>query len=149
MVRMFMLGLGVLFLSSAACAEDLKSYLLRFDYAERKAMKIGSAELTELMTQGRVQLVDIRFHEEHEAWNLPHSVHIPLNELPNRLNELDPKKLVVTACPHKDRAVMARLYLTTKGFKAKYLEDGLVGLAEHLRGDRAKDFINNRLKEGP
>ncbi len=34
-------------------------------------------------------------------------------------------------------------YLRTKGFQSKYLEDGLVGLAEHLRGDKARDFIRS------
>ena len=33
------------------------------------------------------------------------------------------------------------VYLKTKGFKARYLEDGLTGLAEYLRGDKARDFI--------
>jgi hypothetical protein len=33
------------------------------------------------------------------------------------------------------------VYLRTKGYKARYLEDGLVGLAEALRGDTARDFV--------
>ena len=36
---------------------------------------------------------------------------------------------------------LAMVYLKTKGFSAKYLEDGLVGLAEVLRGDTAREFI--------
>ena len=74
---------------------------------------------------------------------------IPLNELPVRLNELDKNKLIVIACPHKDRAAMARMFLTVKGFKAKYLEDGLLGLAEFLRGDKAKGLMEaiSRLPE--
>jgi len=32
-------------------------------------------------------------------------------------------------------------YLREKGFSARYLEDGLVGLAEYLRGDLARDFF--------
>jgi hypothetical protein len=34
-------------------------------------------------------------------------------------------------------------YLRTKGYKAKYLTDGLIGLAENLRGDNAKDFLED------
>jgi rhodanese-related sulfurtransferase len=64
-----------------------------------------------------------------------------VNELPARLGELKKGKIIVTACPHKDRAVLAMVYLKTKGFNAKYLEDGLVGLAEYLRGDKAREFI--------
>jgi rhodanese-related sulfurtransferase len=66
---------------------------------------------------------------------------IPLNELPKRLNELDQSKVIVTACPHKDRDTIAMVYLKTKGYNARYLEDGLVGLAETLRGDTAREFI--------
>ena len=33
------------------------------------------------------------------------------------------------------------VYLKTKGFNARYLEDGLVGLAEALRGDTAREFV--------
>jgi len=66
---------------------------------------------------------------------------IPLNELPKRLKELDRTKLIVTACPHKDRSALAMAYLKTQGFDVKYLEDGLLGLAELLRGEKAKEVI--------
>jgi len=35
------------------------------------------------------------------------------------------------------------IYLKTKGYKVKYLTDGLLGLAGNLRGDNAYDFIKN------
>jgi rhodanese-related sulfurtransferase len=69
------------------------------------------------------------------------STHIPLNELPTRLNELSKDKVIVTACPHKDRAILGMAYLRTKGIQSKYLEDGLTGLAEYFRGENAKEFI--------
>lgn len=124
-------------------AEKLDDYLAGFTYQERKDMKIDSKELVELLKKGEVQLIDIRFPEEVAAWRMGFSKNIPLNELPSRLNELDKNKLIVTACPHYDRSSMARLYLTTKGYRARYLHDGLLGLAELLRGDKARDFINN------
>lgn len=116
-------------------------YLNSFTYEERKDMKINSVELTVMLEEGTAQLVDIRFKEEYEAWHMPASINIPINELPKRLNELDKSKLIVTACPHKDRAIMARTYLKLKGYDTKYLVDGLIGLAEFLRGDNAKEFI--------
>jgi len=39
---------------------------------------------------------------------------IPLNQLPHRLNELPKDKIIVTACPHKDRAIIAMVYLLTR-----------------------------------
>jgi rhodanese-related sulfurtransferase len=90
---------------------------------------------------GKAQLIDIRFHEEYAAWQVGPSINIPLNELPKRLDEIDNSKIVVTACPHKDRSIIAMVYLRSKGIKAKYLTDGLIGLAENLRGDNAEEFI--------
>lgn len=118
-------------------------YLTAFDYDERRAMKIDSEELAEMLKDGAdVQFIDIRFKEEFAAWHVFPAKNIPLNELPQRLDELDRDKLVVTACPHCDRAIMARTFLATQGFHARYLVDGLLGLAEYLRGDRARDFVN-------
>jgi rhodanese-related sulfurtransferase len=125
----------------AAGAEPLDAYLSAFTYEERKAMKISSKELVELLKKGEVQFIDIRFPEEFAAWRMGFAKNIPLNELPARLNELDKNKLIVTACPHLDRASLARHYLVTKGFKARYLNDGLLGLAELLRGDQARELI--------
>mgnify|MGYP002639750334 CR=1 FL=1 len=121
--------------------ESYDSYLNAFTYEERKAMKIGSVELSAMLEENSAQLVDIRFKEEYEAWHMPASINIPLNELPKRLNELDKSKVIVTACPHKDRAIMARTFLKLKGYNTRYLVGGLIGLAEYWRGDNAKEFI--------
>lgn len=129
---------------SAADDVTFENYLKRFDYQERKEMKIGIAEMLQLYKQGKVQIIDVRFPEEHQAYSFGFIKNIPLNELPGRLGELDKTKIIVTACPHYDRAEIARTYLTLKGYKSKYLTDGLLGLAEYLRGDRAKDFIGEK-----
>lgn len=129
-------------LPAAAAAVSLEQYLAAFDYQERKNMKVSSKELLELLRQGRVQFIDIRFREEYEAWHLGFARNIPLNELPSRLDELDKDKLIVTACPHNDRSNLARLFLVTKGYQARYLNDGLLVLADLLRGDKARDFLH-------
>ncbi|MEE8588501.1 MAG: rhodanese-like domain-containing protein [Sulfurimonadaceae bacterium] len=122
------------------------AYLSAFTYEERKEMKINSVELTVMLEEGTAQFIDIRFKEEFEAWHMGAAINIPLNELPQRLNELDKNKVIVTACPHKDRAIMARTFLKLKGFETRYLVDGLTGLAEYWRGDNAREFIQERHK---
>jgi len=124
-----------------ASDNQLETYIASFDYEARKDMKIDSKGLIRLLKEGKAQLIDIRFPEEYSAWKVGPSKSIPLNELPNRLGEIDKTKIVVTACPHKDRATIAMVYLRSKGIQAKYLTDGLIGLAENLRGNNAKDFI--------
>lgn len=122
---------------------SLENYLSGFDYQARKDMKIDSETLVKGLAEGEIQLIDIRFKEEFKTWRMEFAISIPLNELPNRLNELQKNKIIVTACPHKDRAILAMAYLRTKGFRSKYLVDGLVGLSEYLRGDKARDFVES------
>jgi rhodanese-related sulfurtransferase len=129
----------------ALAAEPLTfdNYLKSFDYRERSNMKIGIQEMLQLYKQERVQIIDIRFPEEYQAWRFGFIKNIPLNELPDRLKELDKTKLIVTVCPHYDRAEIARTYLILQGYRSRYLLDGMLGLADYLRGDRAKAFIDD------
>jgi len=129
-------------MTAQANDQQLEGYISDFNYAARKEMKMDSKGLIQLLKEGKAQLIDIRFPEEYAAWKVGPSKSIPLNELPTRLNEIDKSKVVVTACPHKDRATIAMVYLRSKGIKAKYLTDGLIGLAENLRGDNAKDLVD-------
>lgn len=122
--------------------DDFGDYLRAFDYEERKAMKIQLPAMLKLYAEGSAQVIDIRFEEEHAAWQIGIGQHIPLNELPDRLDELDRNKTIVTMCPHYDRAEIARLYLTLRGFHACYLTDGMLGIANHLRGDIARDYMS-------
>jgi len=119
------------------------SFLTNFDYDTRADMKIDSKRLITLLTESKAVLVDIRFPEETRAWRMGFGLFIPLNELPKRLAELPRDKIIVTACPHKDRSSIAMAYLRTKGYNARYLTDGLIGLAENLRGDVAKEFLED------
>ncbi|GAX87871.1 conserved hypothetical protein [Lebetimonas natsushimae] len=116
-------------------------YLKNFDYNERKKMKIQIPEMLELYEKDECEIIDIRFKEEYKAWHIGFIKNIPLNELPNRLNELDKNKTIVTVCPHYDRSEMARLFLTLKGYKARYLTDGLLKLVDYLRGNKARDYL--------
>ena len=119
------------------------SFLTQFDYETRADMKIDSKRLIALLAEKKAVLVDIRFPEETNAWKMGFGLFIPLNELPARFKELPKDKIIVTACPHKDRSAIAMTYLRTKGYDARYLTDGLTGLAENLRGDEAKDFMED------
>lgn len=143
-MKFFIYAILVFGIYSNAFASDaeLENYIKSFDYTAREEMKMDSKGLIDLLKNGKAQLIDIRFPEEYAAWKVGPSTNIPLNELPARLAELDKSKIIITACPHKDRATIAMVYLRSKGIEAKYLADGLIGLAENLRGDNAKEFVN-------
>ncbi len=105
-----------------------------------KDMRISVEEFIELYNEGKCELVDIRMPFERAVWQVNFGLHIPANELPDRLSELPKDKLIVTACPKSDRANMARTYLAEEGFEAKYLHEGLLGLMERLKGGKAKNL---------
>ncbi len=135
----------VTFTASPSLSQEsaFDSFLTRFDYETRADMKIDSNRLITLLAEKKAVLVDIRFPEETKAWKMGFGLFIPLNELPKRFRELPKDKIIVTACPHKDRSSIAMAYLRTKGYNARYLTDGLAGLAENLRGDNAKEFLED------
>jgi rhodanese-related sulfurtransferase len=134
--------LVLVFLASLVYGGDFESYLKSFDYEERSDMKIKMVEMLVMLEEGEAVLIDIRFPDEYEAWHMGFSKNIPLNELPSRLDELPKDKLIVTACPHNDRANIARMFLMLKGYNARYLSDGLLKTADFLRGDNAKEFLD-------
>ena len=128
-------------LPAAAAEEAFDRFLTSFDYDTRADMKTDSKKLIKLLLEKKAVLVDIRFPEETRAWRMGFGLFIPLNDLPKRYKELPKDKIIVTACPHKDRSSIAMAYLRTKGYNTRYLTDGLIGLAENLRGDTAADFV--------
>ena len=138
-----LLFIALLWLASTKAAQELtlENYLLNFDYKARTEMKIRSSQLVDLIKADQAQLVDIRFEEEYKSWNMPFAINIPLSDLPINLDKLSKDKLIVTACPYKDRAIIAMVYLKTQGYNVKYLSDGLLELANFLRGDNALNFI--------
>ena len=130
----------LIMLTSCINAQSFESYLKNFDYDARKDMKINVIEMLNMLEAGEAQVIDIRFSEEYEAWHTGFTKNIPLNELPGRLDELDKNKLIITVCPHNDRANIARMFLKLKGYKVKYLSEGLLKTLNYLRGDNAKEF---------
>ena len=117
-----------------------EEYIRNFDYPSIPAMKISSTKLIELLPSGTVQVIDIRFREEYEMWNTGLFKNIPLNELPDRLDELKSEKLIVMACPHSTRSNIAMHYLKTKGFNVKFLSDGMTTFNSLLLGGEADNL---------
>ena len=141
-LSLVMLALSAIPLQAAELKPvSIDAFISSFDFETRADMKASSKQLIKMMIEKKAVLLDIRFREETLAWKMGFGMAIPLNELPKRLGELPKDKIIVAACPHKERAAMAMTYLRTKGYNARFLTDGLIGLAEALRGDSAADFL--------
>lgn len=70
-------------------------------------------------------LLDVRTPEEFVGYNLG-GVLIPLVELPHRLTELDPKKMIVVYCKSGKRSIEAAKILINENFSVKYLKGGIM-----------------------
>jgi rhodanese-related sulfurtransferase len=62
------------------------------------------------------QLIDVRQPDEVSAGTLPGAVNIPLDELPDRVDELDRTRRVVVLCRSGGRSTKASEFLTASGF---------------------------------
>jgi len=107
--------------------------------------EMGNARITvddfiAAFNAGKAELLDIRIPMETAVWQLNFGLCIPANELPEKLDLLPKDKLIVVACPMTDRSNMARSYLFSQGFNVKYLQGGLLGLMDRLKGGKAKDI---------
>jgi rhodanese-related sulfurtransferase len=104
-------------------------------------MRVDIEEFIKLYNEKKVEFIDVREEQEVSVWQLNFGLKIPANELPDRLEELPKDKELVVACPHSDRSNMARFYLASKGFRVRYLTEGLIGLMGRLKGGKAKDIV--------
>jgi rhodanese-related sulfurtransferase len=72
----------------------------------------------------RIQLVDVRTEAEHLKGAIPGSVNIPVDELRDRMDELDPSKPVWVYCQVGVRGYTASRILAQAGFRVRNLTGG-------------------------
>jgi rhodanese-related sulfurtransferase len=71
-------------------------------------------------------LLDIREQFERAQTFIPNSVHIPMNSVPSRLEELDRDQDIVVYCAHGNRSYGVAGWLIKQGYKARSLKGGIV-----------------------
>ncbi len=62
-------------------------------------------------------LLDVREPWEVAICSFPGAVHIPMREIPARLDELDGSRPLVCACHHGGRSAKVALFLEQNGFE--------------------------------
>jgi len=81
-------------------------------------------------------LLDVREYHEHDIANIEEAVLIPLGEIADRLDELNPDDEIVVHCHHGGRSMRATQYLKDQGFKnVKNLAGGIDAWAEKFDPD--------------
>jgi rhodanese-related sulfurtransferase len=97
--------------------------------AESEPIKVVELDATELMAERRngnpPLLLDCREPFEWKQVRIPGSLHIPMNEIPYRLTEVDREADVVVICAHGIRSCAVAAFLSEKGFAARSLKGGV------------------------
>lgn len=99
--------------------------------AEGLSDSIQWHQLNDELAQGKI-LLDVRNESELRAGKFPNALNIPLNELRDRIDELDPSKEYIVSCHSGQRSYIAERQLKQAGIKSQNL-DGAFSLYRTVR----------------
>ena len=86
--------------------------------------KVTATEAAELVDNGAI-LLDVREPHEWQAGHAPKARHIPLAQLPPRLDELPANRPIVTVCRSGSRSARAAAMLGEAGREVSNLAGGM------------------------
>ena len=81
--------------------------------------------LNDKMKQGEIVLIDVREKHEYEFCKIKGSLHIPMNEIPQKISELNPKERYAIICHSGIRSEMVTNYLNENNFYAVNVVGGI------------------------
>ena len=91
--------------------------------------EVSREQAQKLIDEG-AQLIDVRVDHEWEVGHIAGATHLPLDELPQRVGEIDKDRPVVLYCRGGTRSTMATTALADAGYDAAKLTEGIVGWSE-------------------
>ena len=97
--------------------------------------EITSTELKERLDRGDdIQLIDVREDYEVAIARIPNAIHIPMNQILNRMDEIDPERETVVHCKGGGRSARVIDALQRSGFKGKLanLKGGILGWSNEV-----------------
>jgi rhodanese-related sulfurtransferase len=94
------------------------------------------------------QVVDVRYPNEWEAGHIDGAVHIPMDYVFDRADELDRSRPVVTVCRSGDRSAEAAEDFASEGFEVKNLSGGIEAWVEQGLPIVASDGASGRIVDG-
>jgi rhodanese-related sulfurtransferase len=105
--------------------------------------KVTPSQFFERQQSEGAILLDLRSPEEVRHLALPFALHIPVNELPARWQEVPTDRLVATFCSSVTRAVVAWVYLQMRGLdKVRILDARYNDLTDELIPGKIYKRIN-------
>jgi rhodanese-related sulfurtransferase len=98
-------------------------------WMQKAYMKEYSAsEVSERMNDDSVVLLDVRTHQERNHKHIKGSLHIPANELSQKIKLLEKyrQKEIICYCHSGSRSTMTTILLTKNGFQAANMKGGMI-----------------------
>ena len=80
----------------------------------------------------KLTLLDVREEWELKVASVPGIVHIPMNEVPQRIAELDRDTEIVVLCRSGRRSLDIAKFLEPKGFRASNLSGGILAWSNDI-----------------
>ncbi len=101
---------------------------------EKNPEEITVRELKERFDRGeRPTLIDVREPYEAEIAVIPHATLIPMNDVPNRYQELNPNQEIILHCRSGQRSQKVLDFLKSKGFRnLKNLKGGVTAWSDEI-----------------
>jgi CRP-like cAMP-binding protein len=101
-------------------------------FKETLIRRLSCDEARQAINNGSTWL-DVRSNEEYNESHLPNAVHIPVNQLRARMQELDPQGHYICYCKTGRYSTTAAFLLRQKGFDVAILDGGLQTLPRLMR----------------
>ncbi|CAN5740288.1 rhodanese-like domain-containing protein [soil metagenome] len=98
--------------------ETVKGFILMKDFSgEKKTVEQIPVEKVKEILSDEIQFVDVRRVAEHASGHAPQTINIPLNNLPNEIDKLNPDKPTYVICQSGYRSSLGTSILENAGFK--------------------------------
>jgi rhodanese-related sulfurtransferase len=81
---------------------------------------VTTEEAKQLIDNNEVVVLDVRTPEEYQDGHIPNAILIPLQELENKLNDLDKEEPYLVVCRSGNRSAQASEILTSNSFANIY-----------------------------
>lgn len=80
--------------------------------------EIQPEDVRQLQQGGEIVLLDVREPWERDAAKIENSRHIPMGDIPARVQELDPDDHIIVYCHHGVRSMNVTAWLRQQGYES-------------------------------